>query len=86
MPISKINIKIQLLFFGATADVIGSRELEVDLIEGESVSSLLERLQKQNPRIASEKLLVAINEEYAKPDVALKAGDEVAIFTAVSGG
>jgi len=36
--------------------------------------------------LRSHKLLVAVNQEYAGDAMPLKDGDEVAIFTAVSGG
>ncbi|MBA2333309.1 MAG: MoaD/ThiS family protein [Pyrinomonadaceae bacterium] len=79
-------MKTKILFFGTTATDAGMRETEIDLEDGESVSSFLERITMQNPRLANHKLLIAVNEEYAELDAILKEGDEVAVFTAVSGG
>jgi molybdopterin synthase sulfur carrier subunit len=36
--------------------------------------------------LSNSKLLVAVNHQYAKADVALKTGDEVAFFPPVTGG
>lgn len=77
---------MKVLFFGATADAVGTRTLEIDSKKIESVAALLSWLKLQKPAIANEKLLVAVNEEYAQPDTILMEGDEIAIFTPVSGG
>ena len=79
-------MSLSLLFFGVTADIAGSRKSDVDVPDGESVEALLVRLISRYPNLASQKLLIAVNEEYADTDTILKDGDEVAIFTAVSGG
>ena len=77
---------IQVLFFGSTAELVGSRELELVVGETETARSLVNRLLIDHPALANHKLLVAVNEEYADPDALLKDGDELAVFTAVSGG
>lgn len=77
---------INLLFFGATADAVGKREIEIDLADGATVGGLLEHLKQANPGLNQHKLLVALNEEYALPDAVVQNGDTVAVFTAVSGG
>lgn len=79
-------MNISLLFFGATADIVGSRKIEIEHADGESLSSILEQLKEHNPGLRNHQLLVAVNEEYVKPDAILFAGDKVAIFTPVSGG
>ena len=79
-------MSLSLLFFGVTADIAGSRKSDVDVPDGVSVEALLVRLISRYPKLASHKLLFAVNEEYVDIDTILKDGDEVAIFTAVSGG
>jgi len=79
-------VVIKVLFFGATADAVGSRELELGIEETASAKSLLDQLSQQHPSLAKHKLLIAVNEEYAAADTILNDGDEIAIFTAVSGG
>ena len=79
-------MKVKLLFFGATADIVGSREHELSVREDSTVKSIFQQVSKDHPALANHKLLVAVNEEYADVEALLRDGDEVAIFTAVSGG
>lgn len=77
---------IRVLFFGATADIVGKRELCI-LTPGATVSELLDRLIADYPRLADQKLHFAVNQEYASGDTFVEGMyDEFAIFTAVSGG
>ena len=73
----------RLLFFGATADIVGSREIER---HASTSSELLSDLVAEFPRLSSHKLLLSVNREYVREDAPLLDSDEVAIFTAVSGG
>lgn len=79
-------MKIAVLFFGATADAVGARELELAASAKTAAKSLIDQLSKDHPALAKHKLLIAVNEEYADPDTILNDGDELALFTAVSGG
>ena len=79
--------RIQVLLFGAVADLIGLRELEMEISYRSSLNEIIERFSTNYPKLSEHKLLTAVNEEYASdPDRLLNAGDRVAIFTAVSGG
>lgn len=77
---------VNVLFFGATADAVGSRELEVQVDESATAKSIIDQLSKTHPTLANQKLLIAVNKEYAAADTILNDGDEIALFTAVSGG
>lgn len=77
---------VKLLFFGATADTVGIRELELDLADGSTVSDVVEKLKQDNPSLVKDKLLTALNEEYVSAKTVVRDGDELALFTAVSGG
>ena len=79
-------MNLTILFFGATADAVGSRELELSIEETATAGSIIDQLTQQHPALAKHKLLIAINEEYADADTILADGDELALFTAVSGG
>lgn len=79
-------MKAKILFFGATADAAGTRASEIELEIGSTAGDIEEKLRAEHPALANLKLLIAVNEEYASPDTVLNDGDEVAIFTAVSGG
>jgi len=79
-------MKVNVLFFGTTADAVGSRELDLITEETTTAESLIAQLSQQHPALANHKLLIAVNEEYADADTVLNDGDEVALFTALSGG
>jgi molybdopterin synthase sulfur carrier subunit len=79
-------MRIRVLFFGATADIAGEREVDVEVPDSTSPTTLTESLVKKYSPLANYKLLFAVNEAYVEPDTQLKEGDEIAVFTAVSGG
>ena len=79
-------MKINILFFGATADAVGSRETSVDLDGNADAGAALESVMRQHPSLQNHKLLFSVNQEYVGTKTRLKDGDELGIFTAVSGG
>jgi len=79
-------MQLKVFFFGATADAVGSRELELATVETTTAQSLIDQLSQQHPALVKHKLLIAVNEDYADADTILNDGDELALFTAVSGG
>lgn len=88
MPASSVkeNIEIDLLFFGATADISGVRSVRRSMASETKVSKMLERLVEEYPKLSTLKLLVSINREYSTGSEIIRDGDELAIFTSVSGG
>ena len=79
-------MQITILLFGATADLVGERELVLELPDGSTVGEVLPNLKQKNPGLSKHKLLVALNEEYVSHDTRVRNGDMLAVFTAVSGG
>ena len=77
---------VQVLFFGATADIAGKRRVEVDLPADSKASDAFEKIIADHPRLKAHRLHLSVNQEFAKGDETIKDGDELAIFTAVSGG
>ncbi|HMO79452.1 MAG TPA: MoaD/ThiS family protein [Pyrinomonadaceae bacterium] len=77
---------VTLLFFGATADAVGKREIKIELGDGATVGQVLGNITQTHPGLGVHKLLIALNEEYVSLDTSVKDGDTLAIFTAVSGG
>lgn len=88
MPAStaKENIGIDLLFFGATADISGVRRVKRTISSEMKVSKMLEKLVDEYPKLSTLNMLVSINQEYSTGNEIIHDGDELAIFTAVSGG
>ena len=81
-------MRVRLLTFASIQDIVGSREIDVELPAGSTVRDLLAHLEEKYPRIAGYRsiLLTAVNEEYANPETTISDGDEVAVFPPVSGG
>ena len=79
-------MKVQVLFFGATADETGEREIEISLAENVKANRAFAKIVENFPQLKNHKLLFALNQEYVGGDEIIKDGDELAVFTAVSGG
>jgi len=69
-------------------DIVGQRELHLDLREGATVAQLLQRLTADHPALGrlGPSLMFAVNQEYVGADRVLGEGDEVAFIPPVSGG
>lgn len=81
---------IRVLFLAQLREQLGTAELQV-VDEGvDSILTLKQYLVTAHPQwgqfLSNSKLLVAVNHEYAKTDVAITSGDEVAFFPPVTGG
>jgi molybdopterin synthase catalytic subunit len=81
-------MQVRLLFFASLKDIIGERELRLDVPAGATVADVLTHLEGCYPRIKPYRpvVLTAINEEYVKQTAHVNEGDELAIFPPVSGG
>ncbi len=80
---------ITIKLFATLKDKAGASELSIPDTPA-TVSDLLQQLSREYPEISHILLrgsvLVAVNQEFAKPDALLKDGDEVALMPPVSGG
>jgi molybdopterin converting factor small subunit len=74
-----------VLLFASWSDALGPM-LEVELPEDARVSDLLAELTARSDGRRLPKPLVAVNQRYARADVLLRPGDEVAIIPPVAGG
>ena len=79
-------MKVRILFFGATADIVGTSELQFDLSSSESASTVFERILSKYPSLTNHHLRYSVNQTYATGEETICEGDELALFTAVSGG
>jgi molybdopterin converting factor small subunit len=82
----KKEIEIEILLFGAAADAVGARRIRRSVSTQMNASRLIEQLKNEFPNLAKHKLLLSINQEYATGDETIREGEEIAMFTAVSGG
>ncbi|MGI8469793.1 MAG: MoaD/ThiS family protein [Pyrinomonadaceae bacterium] len=79
-------MKVRVLFFGATADEIGEREIEISLEREAKAETAFSQILEKFPQLRKHSLLFAVNQEYAGGGETINDGDELAVFTAVSGG
>lgn len=80
-------MKIQLLFFGITTDLVGKNSLSFELNSEATVENLKDILIKEFPKLKNiHQFAIAVNEEYADDDLLINNGDVVAIIPPVSGG
>jgi len=79
-------MKVNVLFFGATADVVGKRSLDVPVEDGTPAGAVFDQVLSDFPQLKGHKLLYSVNQEYGAGGKIVGDGDELAIFTAVSGG
>ncbi len=78
---------IKVRFFGAAADLAGTREAELPTGET-TLEELWPLLAGQYPELSPmrKNLAFAVNEEYARGGDPVRPGDEVAVLPPVSGG
>ena len=79
-------MKVQVLFFGATADAVGKREIEIEITEATEAKNAFRKIIGKFPQLENHSLLFAVNQEYASGAEIIRDGDELAVFTHVSGG
>ena len=81
---------IRVVFLAQLREQLGVAELQVAAESVPSIAALKQYLVDSHPQweqfLSNSKLLVAVNHQYAKTDVAIKSGDEVAFFPPVTGG
>jgi molybdopterin synthase catalytic subunit len=82
-------IQVRVLFFGAAREIAGHDEVALTLAQPASAASAFEEILSSYPELRrrfGRSLLFAVNQEYARGERAVRAGDELAIFPPVSGG
>ena len=81
-----MNVTVRL--FAGLSDLLGKREVTIDLADGATVGDLRERVSTEYPQITPflTTLVCAVDDEYVPSEHALRDGDEVAFIPPVSGG
>jgi len=80
--------RVNLLFFATLRDRAGTKTAVMDVPAGTTVGELRERLAQEYPSLgpALSTALIAVDREYAAPDMVLPENADVALFPPVSGG
>ena len=81
-------MKVHVQFYAQLGDLIGMRELDVDLAEGATVRELLDQLYAKQPALRShdKSILIGAGVEFVDRSYKLKPGEEIAIMPPVQGG
>jgi molybdopterin converting factor subunit 1 len=81
-------MKIRVKLFASLREIVGQKELILEVPEGVKASALPHQLAAAYPRLRTlaSFLKVAVNQEYADGERVLAEGDEVALLPPVSGG
>ena len=80
-------MKIKLLLFGITADLLETSSTEIEVPENTLIKIFREILQERYSQLKNiNSYAIAVNEEYAEANTQLKENDVVAIIPSVSGG
>jgi molybdopterin converting factor subunit 1 len=81
-------MRVRVLFFGVLKDLAGKTSEWIELPENALAGDVLDHYATQLPRLKESLavLAVAVNQQYAGPETALRPNDEVALLPPVSGG
>ena len=81
-------MKVRVQFYAQLRDLIGMRDMDVNVVEGATVQDLLETIYTQQPALRShdKSILVGAGVEFVERNYDLKPGEEVAIMPPVQGG
>jgi len=85
MPANDAAIKV--LYFARVAEQLGRREEAWPLSAPMTCAQWRDALLARYPQLADGKRLkIAVNQQYARDEVVIAPGDEVAVFEPVTGG
>ena len=81
-------MKVRAQFYAQLRDLVGSREMDVDLAEAATVGDLLDQIYAQQPRLRpyDKSILIGAGVEFVDRNYKLKPGDEISIMPPVQGG
>ncbi len=81
-------MRVTIKLFARLRELVGTGTLEREVADKSTVADVLQSLQEEFPALAqaASRTIISVNKEFADPQTALSAGDEVAIFPPVSGG
>jgi MoaE-MoaD fusion protein len=81
-------MKVRVQFYAQLRDLLGMRQLDIDVADGATVRELLEQIYVQQPglRQHDKSILVGAGVEFVDRNYRLSPGDEVSIMPPVQGG
>jgi sulfur-carrier protein len=81
-------MKVRVQFYAQLRELVGIRELELDLPQGATVRELLEKIYTQKPALRDHdnSILIGAGLEFVDRNYKPNAGEEIAIMPPVQGG
>ena len=81
-------MKVRVQFYGQLHDLVGMRELELELPDGATVRDLLNQLYAKRPALDAHdnSILIGAGLEFVDRNYKLNPGEEIAIMPPVQGG
>jgi molybdopterin converting factor small subunit len=81
-------MKVRVQFYAQLRDLIGIREVDVELAENATVHDLLEEIYSQQPALRphDKSILIGAGVEFVDRNYELKPDEEIAIMPPVQGG
>jgi molybdopterin converting factor subunit 1 len=80
------GMRVRVLYFGVLRESLGEDQEFLELTDGATVAGVLNVYRERVPGFAWDSIAVAVNQEYARSEIVLQNGDEVALLPPVSGG
>jgi molybdopterin synthase sulfur carrier subunit len=81
-------MKIRVQFYAQLRDLVGMRQLDIDVAEGSTIHDLLEQIYAQQPKLHpyDKSILIGAGVEFVDRNYKLKPGEEISIMPPVQGG
>jgi MoaD family protein len=81
-------MEIRVRFFSQLRELVGVKELQMEMAAGSTVRDLLEKIYRQKPALRDfdRNILVGAGVEFVERTYALQAEDEISIMPPVQGG
>lgn len=77
---------VRVLLFAGLRERVGAPAIDLEVDEDATMGGVVLRLRALHPQLGDLPFTTALNRCYVAPDVAVRAGDEVALIPPVSGG
>ena len=82
------QMKVRVMFYAQLSDLLGIRQLDVDVADGATVRDLLGKIYAQQPKLRphDKSILIGAGVEFVDRNYRLSSGEEISIMPPVQGG
>jgi MoaD family protein len=81
-------MKVRVQFYAQLRDLVGKREIDIDVAAGATVRDLLDQIYAQQPALRShdKSILIGAGVEFVDRSYKPKPGEEISVMPPVQGG